>query len=173
MRFSDWFHRCWNDLQHAIAKAGLMPVWYATAFLYNIGHGPWQSKRYWPRLLVDKNLHHETSDELVGRVGRERFIENLAARSQQVTDFKGHKVKPAQWVSWNKAHDEWDAELSTRGMLLGQLSMNKGWILSSEDLFSGARNIAALSQDDAPKPACKAAAVRSAKAKLEALKKKR
>ena len=81
-------------------------------------------------------------------------------------------MKPAQWISWNKAHDEWDAELSTRGMLLGQLSINKGWILSSEDLFSGARNIAALSQADAPTPTCKAAAVRTAKAKLEALKKR-
>ena len=121
VRFSDWFHRCWNDLQHAIAKSGLMPVWYATAFLYNIGHGPWQSKtcwrdlceecthlaktltpdafilqRYWQRVLVDKNLHHEASDEIVGRVGRERFIENLAARSQLITDFKGHNLKPAQ-----------------------------------------------------------------------------
>ena len=42
-------------------------------------------QRYWQRVLVDKNLHHETSDEIVGRVGRERFIENLAARSQAIS----------------------------------------------------------------------------------------
>ena len=59
-------------------------------------------------------------------------------------------------------------------MLLGQVSIDKGWIPTSEDLFSGARNIAALSQEeDDPKPKSKAAAVRSAKAKLDALKTKR
>ena len=34
-------------------------------------------QRYWPRVLVDKNWHHDASDETVGRVGRERFIESL------------------------------------------------------------------------------------------------
>ena len=73
-----------------------------------------------------------------------------------------------------EAHDEWDSELSTRAMLLGQVSIDKGWIPTSEDLFSGARNIAALSQEeDDPTPKSKAAATRSAKARLEALKKKR
>ena len=198
VRFSDWFHRCWNDMSIAMARAGLLPVWYATTFLYNIGHGPWQTKkfwrdicgacsqlaetltpdavmlqRYWPRALVDKGSHHDGSDETVGRVGRARFIASLKERRAEITNFKGHKVKPSQWVSWNKAHDEWDSELSTRAMLLGQVSIDKGWIHTSEDLFSGARNIAALSQEeDVPKPKSKAAAVRSAKAKLEALKKK-
>ena len=63
-------------------------------------------QRYWPRVLVDKNWHHDASDETVGHVGRERFIKSLKARSQQITDVKGHNVKPAQWVSWNKAHDD-------------------------------------------------------------------
>ena len=58
-------------------------------------------------------------------------------------------------------------------MLLGQLSIDKGWIHTSEDLFSSARNIAALSQEDGgPNPKGKASAVRTAKAKLDALKKK-
>ena len=99
VRFRDWFHRCWNDLSHAMARAGLLPVWYATAFLYNVGHGPWQSakfwrdicgsledlakrltpdsvilQRYWQRVLVDNSLHHNALDEQVGRAGRERFI---------------------------------------------------------------------------------------------------
>ena len=197
VRFRDWFHRCWNDLSHAMARAGLLPVWYATAFLYNVGHGPWQSakfwrdicgsledlakrltpdsvilQRYWPRVLVDKSLHHDVLDEQVGRAGRERFIQNLAARSQEITDLRGHKVKPAQWVSWNKAHDEWDSEMSTRAMLLGQLALDRGWIPTAEDLFSGAKNIAALSQveEGKPLPKSKAAAVRSARAKTDALK---
>ena len=33
-------------------------------------------------------------------------------------------------------------------MLLGQVSIDKGWILIAEDLFAGARNIAALSQEE-------------------------
>ena len=41
VRFSDWFHRCWNDMNTAMARAGVLPVWYATAFPYNIGHGQW------------------------------------------------------------------------------------------------------------------------------------
>ena len=57
-------------------------------------------------------------------------------------------------------------------MLIGEVSIDKGWIPTSEDLFSVARNIAALSQaEDDPKPKSKATAVRSAKAKLAALKK--
>ena len=40
VRFFDWFHRCWNDVAYGVAFAGLMPVWYAMAFVYNIGHGP-------------------------------------------------------------------------------------------------------------------------------------
>ena len=81
-------------------------------------------------------------------------------------------MKLAQWASWNKAHDEWDSELSTRAMLIGQVSIDKGWIPTSEDLFSGARNIAALSQEeDDPKPKSKADATRCAKAGLESFKK--
>ena len=58
-------------------------------------------------------------------------------------------------------------------MLLGQVSIDQCRIFTSDDLFSAARNIAALRQEaDVPKPKSKAAAVRSAKAKLEALKKK-
>ena len=34
-------------------------------------------QRYWPRVLVDKGWQHDVSDEVVGRVGRERFIESL------------------------------------------------------------------------------------------------
>ena len=98
-------------------------------------------QRYWPRVLVDKGSHHDGSDKTVGRVGRERFIASLKERRAEITNFKGQKVKPSQWASWNKAHDEWDSELSTRAMLLGQVSIDKGWIHTSEDLFSGARNM--------------------------------
>ena len=198
VRFRDCIHRCWNDLQHAVALAGLTPQWYAMAFLYNVGHGPWQSakfwrdilaqvethaktlksddvllQRFWPRVLIDKSMQHEDSDETVGRLGRERFIEDLAARSQKIAALRGPKVKPSVWLSFNKAHDEWDSHVSTRAMLLAQLSLNKGWILTAEDLFSGARTVTPLSQEEAAAaPASKAAAVRSAKAKAEAHKKR-
>ena len=53
-------------------------------------------QRYWPRVLVDKGWHDDVSDDMVGRVGRERFIGSLKARRKKITDFKGHKVKPSQ-----------------------------------------------------------------------------
>ena len=170
-RFRDWFHRCWRDLSHAMARPGLLPEWYATAYLYNVGHGPWQIAKfwrdicgsledlakmltpdsvilqwYWPRVLVDKSLHHDVLDEQVGRAGRERFIQNLAARSQEITDLRGHKVKPAQWVSWNKAHDEWDSEMSTRAMLLGQLALDRGWIPRQRICFRARRALRRLAR---------------------------
>ena len=77
-------------------------------------------QRYWPRVLVDKGWQHDVSDEVVGRVGRERFIESLKARRNEITDSKGHKVKLAQWVSWNKSHDEWDSEHAGNAARAGQ-----------------------------------------------------
>ena len=53
-------------------------------------------------MLVDKGWQHDVSDEVVGRVGRGQFIESLKARRKEITDFKGHKVKPSQWVSWKR-----------------------------------------------------------------------
>ena len=98
-RFSDDFHRWSNDLNAAIAKAGLGPVEKAATLIFNIGYGPWQSAawfhmicaqgsrlsktlsansqlvlRYWPSILLDRGVHRSGRDDLVGESARKTYI---------------------------------------------------------------------------------------------------
>ena len=45
------------------------------------------------------------------------------------------KVGPATWNSYSQAFDVWDEEHHTRGLLLGSLCLNTGWIRAAEDLL--------------------------------------
>ena len=196
VHFHDYFHRCSNDVHFGTAFAGMMNVYWASTFWMNLPYGPWQSAawfhllvsqlkmlrgemkhddlfpvRFWPRILVDKRRHHETADARVGPEARQAFLDDMT--DDHMASFKGIKVKPASWMSWQEAQESWDPYLNTRAMVLAQACVNKGLgPLTHEELFGGSKMflVAATSQDKPP--ASKAAAVKSAKAKLDALKKK-
>ncbi|MCP4242801.1 MAG: hypothetical protein GY772_19785, partial [bacterium] len=157
-RVFDFFHRDCNDTAMARAKSGLTPVYLASIAILNVGYGPYETcawfqlmlaqaadlarnlspndpllLRLWKRILRDKELHLETKEELVGEAARERFVKELAVDPS--VDLKSIKCKPSVWYSFNTAFHAWDAKLHTRGLVLGALCLQKGWLLAAEDLF--------------------------------------
>ena len=185
----DFFHRWWNCLNAAMALAGLTPVFYAAVMIYNIGYGPWEScawwnamlatgqevastmnvdgpliMAFWKQILVSKSQDTARADHIVGRGGREAFLESLKQKGP--LDVRNKKVKPSIWMSFHQAHDAWDKHIGTRGMILAALSLKKGWIKSSKDLFADCGvKVGAVSGGTSGN-------VKNAKAKIDALKKK-
>ena len=192
VRISDFFHRWHNNFGHAASKAGLMPIFYAAIVMLNIAYGPWESAAWyhlllnmamelvsatvpddphllklWPRILMDKDLHLETNEGIIGVEGRRRFIAQLD--SDACVKLKNKKCKPSQWVSFDAAWHEWSRHLHTRGFVLGKLLMHRGDVLAAEDLFSGTAFTLKADRNEA---ATKAEGVRGAKAKVAAVKSK-
>ena len=193
VRFIDDFHRWNNDLSISVSKAGLAPVEKAATLFLNIGYGPWQSGawyhaicaegqkvsknlptnsqlllKFWPRILKDAKTSSWFGTDS-GEEARRAFLARLP--EMNLLNLRGTKVSPAQWMSVYKAGNGWDETLSARALVLSSLCMKKGWILTDEDLFAPTR-LGATSSGDKPAPKSKAAGVRDAKQKLEALKKR-
>lgn len=188
----DFFHRWWNCLKTAQAKASLTNVFYAAVMIYNIGYGPWETcawwglmlsqttdlasameddspllLAFWRQILVDKRLDMSLRDEDVGRPARKRFIESLSAKGSM--DLRNKKVKPSIWMSFHEAHDAWDEHIGTRGLMLASLCLRKGWLSDISQLFGSPSGV---QPESGVQPGGTAGAVKSARAKLEALKKK-
>jgi hypothetical protein len=191
-RFVDDFHRWNNDLNYATSKGGYAPVEKAATLCFNIGYGPWQKAawfamilaqgqrdaktikpnsellaRYWFDILRGKGLHKSLLDEVSGEAARKNFLENLP--KENLMQLKGVKVAPAKWMTIFEAGNAWDPTLSARALVLGSLCMSKGWVLTTEDLFSPTR-LGATSCGDKPDASSKAAGLKDAKAKLERMK---
>ena len=129
--------------------------------------------KFWPRHLVDNGLVGVTDDAIVGQEGRRQYIAGIP--SQNLLNLKGGKVSPSSWMSFQKVGAEWSPSLATRAMVLATLCLEKGWLLTEEDLFAptGCGVEASLEKDasgDKPAPKSKAEAMRAAKARIEALK---
>ena len=197
VRFRDELHRWNNDLNSAVAFAGLATAEKAGTLIFNVGYGPWQKAawfhmilasgqkvaqtiqpnsrmvlRFWPRHLVDSGLEGLTDDAIVGQEGRRQYIAGIP--HQNLMNMKGGKVSPSSWMSFQKVGAEWSASFATRAMVLATLCLEKGLLVAEEDLFAPTRCgvEASLEKDasgDKPAPKSKAEAVRSAKAKIEAL----
>ena len=195
VRFIDDFHRWNNDLSSSVAKAGLKPVEKASTLFLNIGYGPLQSGawfqaicgeghevsrtlaansqmllEFWPRIQKErkaKGLFGGSSSD--GELERKQYLSLLP--EQNLLQLRGTKVSPAVWMSVYKAGHAWDDSLTSRALVLASLCMKKGWILTKEDLFAGTR-LGASSCGDKPAPKSKAAAVRDAQAKVDALRKR-
>ena len=198
VRFRDEFHRWNNDLNNAVAFAGLATAEKAGTLIFNVGYGPWQKAawyhmilasgqriaktmqpnsrmvlRFWPRHLVENGLVGLTDDAIVGQEGRRQYIAGIPR--QNLLNLKGGKVSPSAWMSFQKVGAEWSPSLATRAMVLATLCLEKGWLLTEEDLFAPTRCgvEASLEKDasgDKPAPKSKAEAMRAAKARIEALK---
>ena len=198
VRFRDEFHRWNNDLNNAVAFAGLATVEKAGTLIFNIGYGPWQKAawyhmilasgqkiaqtiqpnsrmvlRFWPRHLVDNGLVGTTDDAIVGQEGRRQYIAGVPR--QNLLHLKGGRVSPSAWMSFQKVGAEWSSSIATRAMVLATLCLEKGWVLTEEDLFAPTRcGVETSCEKDASgdklAPKSKAEALRVAKAKVEALK---
>jgi hypothetical protein len=192
VRFADEFHRMVNDLEMAVAKAGLAPAEKAGTLVFNIGYGPWQKAaffhkicaqgnavakklkpngnmvlKFWRRRLVDTGKQNESADDIVGSAARSQWIAGIPEQNHM--NLKGTKVAPSTWMSFQKAGAEWSPVLATRALVLSSLCLDMGWVLTDEDLFSSTR-CGANDCGDKPAPKSKAEAHRHAKARLEALK---
>ena len=80
---------------------------------------------------------------------------------------KGVKVSPSSWMSFHKAGALWSHVLATRALVLSSLCLDKGWLVTEEDLFATTRCGVEVSGDksasgDEPAPQSKAAALRVA-----------
>ena len=107
----------------------------------------------------------------MGTPAKERFVKELPAET--LLDLKCNKVAPSKWMSLHQVGDKLDQTLSSRGLVVGSLVMSKGWIVTEEDLFARTRLGASSCGEklDVALPiASKAAGLKDAAAKLEALK---
>ena len=198
VRLHDYFHRASLDISDAEAKAGLTTVKWVSTLYYNLAYGPWESAawfrtlqseahvlslrlqpdqvlplKFWDRVLVDRGHQRQTQDDLVGKAARKQWIADLAYEATLA--MKGIKVKPSHWISWYRAHDKWDPVISSRAMVVAATCVDKGWIAASEDLFQGCKCHVLSGTDGvqpAPKPKSRRAAVKSAKAQVDALQKR-
>ena len=194
-RFADPFHRWNNDTSMSVALSGLSTIEKAATLIFNIAYGPWQSAaffhtilaeghrivhtltpsgtlvmRFWKRHLVDTGQHFETADEIVGETARRKWLNDIPNCS--VTQLKLVKVQPSKWMSTQQAGAIWDPLLATRALVMASACMDKGYIVTAEDLFTPTKCGLPYGDKPDPAPKSKAAALRSAKRKLEDLKKR-
>ena len=187
VRFSDEFHRSHNDLSMAISRSGFAPIVQAGTLIFNIGYGPWQSHsffhqlvseaarmaatlsadsqlalRFWPRRRMDPGFDGDQPDQAHAR---RSWLQGLGSDM----DIIGVKVAPSKWMSFLDAGEAWSKKLGSRALILAALCMEKGWVLSAEDLFGGTR-LFKVADGVTALPKSKAEAVKSAKAKLDGLK---
>jgi hypothetical protein len=191
VKFSDWFHRCWNDIKIAVAMSGLEPIYQAAILIFNIGYGPWDTSlffrqfvaqvetlpaildsnsplviRFWKRHLRLNGLLN-SGNELTGPAARKRFIQELAHKN--VVDLKGGKVAPSKWLSVTDATESWRTLFAKRSLGFAQVCISRGIIKTEEDLFAKTR---VASSSIGAKPAefkSRAAALRAAKNQVKAL----
>ena len=155
----DIYHRLWNCLKAAEARAGLTPMFYAATTIYNFAYGPWESSAwfhqllmeaadvgstldpdgplmmlFWQRILGDKRRSRDSCDleGLSAREARAEHLKTLQARG--AFDIRNTKVKPSVWFSFHKAHEQWDPHVSTRAMVLTSMCMRNQWLRDLEDL---------------------------------------
>ena len=190
-RISDDFHRCNNDLARAIALAGLKPAEKAGTLIANIGYGPWQTAawfntlcahgdkvverrkpndkivlKFWKKHLLYSDKLGDMDDSVVGAKARQQWLRELP--SEKHLSVKGVKVSPSKWFSFQVAWESWMPAIGGRSLIMADLCIDKGWLLTEEDLFSPTR-CGASSGGDKPDPKSKADAIRKAQAKVQAL----
>ena len=81
---------------------------------------------------------------------------------------KNIKVSPSTWMSFQGAWHEWLPAVGSRGLVMSDLCIDKGWILTEEDLFSPTR-CGVDTSGEKPAIKSKAEGVRRARAKVDAL----
>ena len=120
VRFRDEFHRWNNDLNSAVAFAGLATAEKAGTLIFNVGYGPWQKAawyhmilasgqmvlktiqpnsrmvlRFWPRHLVDSELVGLTDDAIVGQEGRRQYVAGIPSHNVMNLNGRRGEVGPS------------------------------------------------------------------------------
>jgi len=190
-RISDDFHRWNNDQARAVALAGLKPAEKAGTLIANIGYGPWQTAawfnalcahgdkvvarrspndkivlKFWKTHLLYSDKLGETDDSVVGTEGRDKWLKRLP--TEKHLSVKGVKVSPSKWFSFQVAWQKWLPAIGGRSLVMADLCIDKGWLLTEEDLFSPTR-CGASTCGEKPAVKSKADACRKARAKVDAL----
>ena len=190
-RLHDDFHRWHNDLARAVALAGLKPSEKAGTLIANIGYGPWQTAawintlraqgnnvsakrtpndrivlRFWKTHLLYSDKLDEADDDVVGANGRAKWLKQLP--EEEHMHVKGIKVVPSKWMSFQAAWETWPPALGSRALLMSDLCIDKGWILTEEDLFSPTR-CGVDKSGEKPAIKSKAEAFRKSKATVDAV----
>ena len=145
---NDPSHRRHNDFKGALAYAGLMSIYYMSIIVYNVAYGPYNTAMWfhllvqhgmdkakamlpddlflmkvWDQILKDDALQHTPG--MNTKTMRQNYISTKFAYSKG-SQLQGDKVAPAKWMSWHIAHEAWDNELHTRGLLIGSACMHMG-----------------------------------------------
>jgi len=190
-RISDDFHRWNNDLARAVALAGLKPAEKAGTLIANIGYGPWQTAawfnavcahgdkvvkhrkpndkivlKFWKTHLLYSDKLDETDDRVVGAEGRQKWLRRMP--EEKHLSNKGLKVSPSKWMSFQAAWESWLPAIGSRSLVMADLCIDKGWLLTEEDLFSPTR-CGVNTSGEKPAAKSKADALRKSKAKLDQL----
>ena len=126
-------------------------------------------QRYWFNILKDAGNHKAIADDIVGMPAKVTFVKELPSKS--LLALKKIKVAPSKWMTFHQAGSAWDPTLSARALVLGSLVMSKAWVVTAEDLFAPTR-LGASSCGEKPDINSKAAGLKDATLKLDALKKR-
>ena len=191
-------HRSHNDCENAVCSAGLKDKYHAGVLLCNVLFGPYNKAaffhhvlqegrnhckrlqpdgawlvKFWPRINRDRGWQDRM--DVMSTAARLDFLETTLPDSKCVNGL-GVKVDTSKWLSFHEGFRCClDKELSTRGMILGQVCMKTGVIKCIEDLFTNALD--EIPADDAEAFSLSAGpskrqAAKDAKSKFDDLRKK-
>ena len=152
---NDPAHRSHNDVNLAMAAAGLLTFGIVSVGLYNVRYGPWNKGTwfgkvqtmademsrsmspsdpllltFFPDILEDQGRSQEDNNE----AERRAFLDSLPNRS--FVRSKGSKASQSRFNSLSQAHAELDGDWSAFCLVLVALCVAEGWCKTASDLWS-------------------------------------
>ena len=149
--YSDVFHRLSNNVVNAMKSSSTYIYYLCAILIYNCAYGPWESClffrqllshgysvarsldpdnaaliHFWPRILKDRNHHHESDDVIVGRPSRQNFLHKLHTRSTAL--LHNQKCSSKTWFSFNTAWASWKEVFHENAFIITNLCITKGWV---------------------------------------------
>ncbi|CAE7769924.1 unnamed protein product [Symbiodinium sp. CCMP2592] len=174
---NDPAHRSHNDVNLAMAAAGLLTFGLVSIGLYNVRYGPWNKGTwfgkvqtmademsrsmspsdpllltFFPDILEDQGRSQEDNNE----AERRAFLESLPNRS--VVRSKGSKASQSRFNSLSQAHAELDGEWSAFCLVLVALCVAEGWCTTASQLWSPSAGMAETTTAGTTRAAAKSAA---------------
>ncbi|CAE7707438.1 Camkk2 [Symbiodinium sp. CCMP2592] len=158
---NDPAHRSHNDVNLAMAAAGLLTFGLVSIGLYNVRYGPWNKGTwfgkvqtmademsrsmspsdpllltFFPDILEDQGRSQEDNNE----AERRAFLESLPNRS--FVRSKGSKASQSRFNSLSQAHAELDGDWSACCLVLVALCVAEGWCTTASQLWSPSAGMA-------------------------------
>ncbi|CAE7425915.1 unnamed protein product [Symbiodinium sp. CCMP2592] len=174
---NDPAHRSHNDVNLAMAAAGLLTFGLVSIGLYNVRYGPWNKGTwfgkvqtmademsrsmspsdpllltFFPDILEDQGRSQEDNNE----AERRAFLESLPNRS--FVRSKGSKASQSRFNSLSQAHAELDGDWSAFCLVLVALCVAEGWCTTASQLWSPSAGMAETTTAATTRAAAKSAA---------------